>query len=49
MNIAHIFEVILRLKEKKRPAWGSAGGFYKRFAAPRRPPFAGFQRIVGQV
>jgi len=36
------------LKEKKKPVWGSAGGFYKRFhpppARPQAPPPAELHR-----
>jgi hypothetical protein len=37
------------LKEKKRPVWGSVGGFYKRFAAPAALPLPDFCTFVGQV
>jgi len=46
MTIARIFKTTLRLKgEKKAGLGGSAGGLYKRFAAPTAPPYAGFWRL----
>jgi len=36
------FEVVYDLKERKKPVWGSVGGFYKRFTAPAARPAAEF-------
>jgi hypothetical protein len=49
MIIARVFKTHYDLKEKKRPVWGSAGGFYTRFAAPAALPLPDFCASVGQV